>query len=317
MTKKLSRIICIIPCFNEEDSLFELMRVLDQVKNENKNKFNLDILLINDGSSDKTQNLIEVVATDVDYIFYRSFAYNSGHQSAIRAGLDAATSYDAVIMLDADLQHPPEYIPKMVKEWEASGASIIQMLRSDSLRETGSFKYLTSRGYYWLINKLSGLGLEYGSSDFRLIDQSVTKTVVASPEKDLFLRGYFSWLKVKRSNLVYKPNKRFAGSSKYTFKKMLALARRGVLQFSEKPLRIATNLGLMMAVLSVIYGLFVILAYFYGSREVSGWTSLMVVTLFCFGINFVLIGFVGRYLALSIEIQKQRPEYIISSEKLP
>lgn len=317
MSKKVIQVACIVPCYNEEDSLEKLIEVLLDVRDKSSSRFSLDIILINDGSTDKTQQLIEYAATQHTFIFYRNFAHNAGHQSAIRAGLDAASSYDAVIMLDADMQHPPEYIPEMVNEWQEKKVAIVQMIRNDSRKEVGAFKYATSRGYYWVLNQLSGLGLEYGSSDFRLVDKSVVKTVAASPEKDLFLRGYFSWLKVKRSNLEYKPNQRFAGSSKYTLKKMIALAKRGVLQFSEKPLKLATNLGLYMALVAVLYGLFVIWTYFFGSREVSGWTSLMVVTLFCFGLNFVLIGFVGRYLAHSIEIQKQRPDYIIASEKLP
>lgn len=313
----LKNIVCVVPCFNEEGSLNELLKVLSEVRRVNAKKFNMDILLINDGSTDSTQQLIEFEATNNNFIFYRNFAHNAGHQSAIRAGLDVSTSYDAVVMLDADLQHPPRYIPQMVDEWQKSNFAIVQMVRKDNYKDVGFFKYITSKGYYWLLNKLSGLGLESGSSDFRLIDQSVVRTVAASPEKDLFLRGYFSWLKVKRLNLEYKPDKRFAGSSKYTLKKMIMLARRGVLQFSEKPLRIATNLGLVIALLAAVYGVYLILSYlFMGKDEVSGWTSLMVVMLFCFGVNFVLIGFLGRYLAHSIEIQKSRPDYIVLSEKL-
>lgn len=311
------RVVAVIPCFNEEESLFELTKALNKVRLDNKVSFELDVIFINDGSTDNTQQIIEILSKEDKHIFYRNFAHNAGHQSAIRAGLDVASSYDAVIMLDADLQHPPKYIKAMVQEWQNNGVSIVQMLRRDNHKEVGMFKYMTSRGYYWLINKLSGLDLEYGSSDFRLIDQGVVRTISMSPEKDLFLRGYFSWLSVKRSNLEYQPSKRFAGSSKYTLRKMLALAKRGILQFSEKPLRIAINLGLFIAAASIIYGVYLIWSYLHGAQAVSGWTSLMAVTLFCFGINFVLIGFIGRYLAHSIEIQKQRPEYIIVSEKLP
>lgn len=219
-------------------------------------------------------------------------------------------------MMDADLQHPPKLIPKMIKEWE-NGSKVVQMVRNDSLRDTDFVKYATSKSYYWLINKISDLGLEYGASDFRLIDKSVIGVIAESKENDLFLRGYFSWINVKKVSVEYKPDKRIAGTSKYTFKKMLDLAVKGVLQFSEKPLQIAVSVGGILALISFSYGAILILLYALGDYTVSGWISLMLVVLFCFGVNFILLGIIGTYLAHSIRIQKQRPEYIIQSNNLP
>lgn len=311
------RIIVVVPCYNEEGSLGALLGEIAKVKTELKKTVSLDVLLVNDGSSDDTASIIEKESQNNDYIYYRNFIHNAGHQSAIRAGLDVADSYDAAIMMDADLQHPPAYIPRMIDEWLKNDVKIVQMVRDDNQKDAGFIKYWTSKGYYALINYLAGLQLVYGSSDFRLIDASIIATIAKSPERDLFLRGYFSWLKVNRINIQYKPSKRFAGESKYTFKKMLSLAKKGVLQFSEKPLRLATNLGLVMAAASFIYGIYIIGNYILGDKTVSGWTSLMVVMLFCFGVNFILVGFIGRYLAHSLYLQKQRPDYIIANEKLP
>lgn len=311
----MKRVAIIVPCYNEEESLPALFNAIKTVKDK-INDYQIDLMLINDGSSDKTQSIIKDLAKNNKWVYFREFAHNTGHQSAIRAGIDASTSYDAAIMLDADLQHPPEYIPKIIDCWSKSGCNIVQMLRQDTAREAGQVKYWTSKLYYTLINYLSGLNLEYGSSDFRLIDNKVIKAVASSPETNLFLRGYFAWINVKKESIQYKPSARFAGASKYTFKKMLALARQGILQFSEKPLRLAMNIGSIVALVSFLYGVYLIIGHIVGFESVSGWTSLMVVMLFCFGINFVLIGFIGRYLMHAITLQKQRPEYIVANEKL-
>jgi glycosyltransferase involved in cell wall biosynthesis len=273
-------------------------------------------MLINDGSRDKTQELIEKFVLKRDYLFYRTFANNAGHQSALRAGINAAVDYDAAVMMDSDLQHPPEMIPAMIKDWE-SGAKIVQMVRRDSAKDAGLFKYLSSRGYYRLINSLSSLKLDYGASDFRLIDNLVIRTVSASCEQDLFLRGYFSWLPVAKTTVLYSPQKRVAGTSKYNLRKMLGLAYEGILQFSEKPLLMSVIVGVVLSALSFIYGVLLILRYIFGAHLVSGWTSLMVTVLFCFGINFMLIGIIGAYLAHAIRLEKQRPEFIVAEEKLP
>lgn len=308
------RIAVVVPCYNEEDGLAHLIEALEVQRKAIKN-YKLEVILVNDGSSDATQKIIEETSKKSDFIFYRSFAKNVGHQSALRAGLDACAGYDAAIMLDADMQHPPELIGKMIAAWE-QGASIVQMVRDDNAKEAGLVKYFTSKLYYKIINGISSLNMEYGASDFRLIDNSVVAAVIASNERNLFLRGYFSWLPASKVVIPYKPAPRFAGTSKYTFKKMLELASNGVMQFSEKPLQIAMNIGLLMAIASILYGGVVILRYFMGDYAVSGWTSLMVVLLFCFGINFILLGIIGRYLAHALSLQKQRPDYVIAREKL-
>lgn len=307
-------IAVVVPCYNEEDGVDRLIQELGRVR-EKLSGNQIDILLVNDGSSDDTQAVIEKNAAHHDYVFFRSLAQNAGHQTALRAGIDACGDYDAVIMMDADLQHPPSLIPKMIEAWEG-GAQIVQMVRDDSAGEVGLGKFVTSKLYYKFINSISSLSMEYGASDFRLIDKSVTRMVIGSNEQDLFLRGYFSWLPVKKVSIPYKPAARFAGKSKYTFKKMLNLASSGVMQFSEKPLRLAMNIGITLALASFIYGIVIIVGHLMGSYTVSGWTSLMVVLLFCFGVNFILLGIIGRYLALGVQLIKARPEYVVAVEKV-
>jgi glycosyltransferase involved in cell wall biosynthesis len=309
----MKKIAVVLPCYNEEESLPHTIKALSEIKKKITG-YNLDFIFINDGSSDETQAELRNAAEKYNYIYYRQFSKNRGHQTALRAGIDAAVDYDAVIMMDSDLQHPPELLPKMLKAWE-DGAKIVQMVREDD-KQIGLIKYTIRHGYYRFINTISDLKIEYGASDFRLIDKEVAKEVAESPETDLFLRGYFTWMPVRREVIIYKPNQRVAGSSKYNLRKLLHLANKSILQFSEKPLKMAVTLGVLMAVVSFLYGLFLIIQHATGTHNVSGWTSLMVVMLFCFGLNLIILGIIGSYLAHSITIQKKRPEYIIASEKL-
>jgi polyisoprenyl-phosphate glycosyltransferase len=308
-------IIIVMPCYKEEASLPHTIAEVDAVRSQLTSTYNVDVLLVNDGSPDKTQDVIEAVSEKYPYVYYRQFSKNVGHQSALRAGLNASTAYDAVIMMDADLQHPPKLIPKMLEEWE-KGSKIVQMLRDDSHDDVGVARYFAGKFYYWMINAISDIKLEYGASDFRLIDKSVTKTVASSKENNLFLRGYFSWLPVSRTAIEYIPSKRIAGASNYTLRKLLQLSYNSILQFSEKPLRISVGIGMFMSVLSFLYGIYIMISHFFGTTSVSGWTSLMTVTLFCFGINFILIGIIGHYLGHATGLLKQRPEYVITKEKL-
>jgi dolichol-phosphate mannosyltransferase len=312
----MKRIALVIPCYNEEGSLPHTLRALIEARKKIPKAYHADIIFVNDGSADTTEKLLEEASREHDFIYYRSFARNVGHQSALRAGLNAAADYDAVVMLDADLQHPPELIPDMIKQWEA-GYKIVQMIRNDSTSEAGMLQYIRSRGYYWVLTAISDIKLEYGASDFRLIDGSVAKQVAQSPERHLFLRGYFAWMPVSRTTINYKPNKRIAGTTKYTLRKLLDLAYKSILQFSEKPLRMAVTLGLAIAFASIVYGVVLIALYVSGEHTVSGWTSLMVAMLFCFGVNFIILGIIGHYLAHSLSIQKQRPEFVVAAEKLP
>lgn len=314
--EEIKRIIAVLPCFNEEESLHFTIDALEAVRKTLPKQYSLDFLFVNDGSSDKTQSLLEEAAKGIPHIYYREFAHNVGHQSALRAGINASVGYDAVVMLDADMQHPPKLIPNMIKKWE-EGYKVVQMIRNDGAEDVGTIRYAIRRLYYGFIRYISDLKLEYGASDFRIVDGSVAKIVANSHESHLFLRGYFSWLPVSRTTIKYKPSKRIAGSSKYSWRKLYKLTYSSILQFSEKPLHIAVLIGILMALVAIVYALVVAVFYLLGHHEVSGWTSLMIVMLFSFGINFILLGIIGHYMAHSINLQKQRPEFVVAEEKLP
>ncbi len=317
-TNKPYKVVAVVvPCYNEADSLEKLIQEVKKQEVKLAKSYKLELILIDDGSKDNTVAIIKRLAKIHSNIFYRSLSANAGHQAALRAGIQCATTHDAVLMMDGDLQHPPQNIPEMIRLWDKEGYDIVQMTREDSGKDAGFLKYVTSKLYYKVINSLSGLSLEYGSSDFRIIDKSVANTVQNSRETDLFLRGYFSWIKASKITVGYAPAKRFAGHSKYTFKKMLRLAFQGILQFSEKPLYMGVYFGGLLAAGSLIYGTILTILHIRGSYTVSGWTSLMVVVLLFFGFTFILMGLISIYLAHSIRIEKARPEYIVTDESLP
>lgn len=308
----------VVPCFNEEGAVEHLVEAIRIQREKISDSYVIDIILVNDGSTDATQREVVQLSNKYSYLYYREFSHNAGHQFALRAGLSVSGEYDYVIMMDADMQHPPELIPVMLKKASETGASIVQMVRVDSYKDVGVLRYLASWFYYKLINVLSGLNMDYGSSDFRLVDKQVIRALIDSRETNLFLRGYFSWLNVKREIIPYKPNARIAGSSKYTLRKLLNFAGEGIVQFSEKPLYIAIKIGLLTSVASLLYGLFLVWDRFLGEGAlISGWTTIVVIILFCFGLNFILIGFIGLYLAQALRLQKSRPGYFIATEKLP
>lgn len=311
-------IAIISPCYNESDGLYEFHKVVRETCDNLKDEYRFDIFLVNDGSADNTQEVIKALEKQDPHLYHLEFAANFGHQSALRAGIEAvagADKYDAILMLDADLQHPPRYFRKMLDLWR-KGYLIVQMARDDKDNNLSFFKNVTSKAYYQMINRLANLEMHAGSSDFRLIDKTVATTIAVSPEQNIFLRGYFAWLPVKRINVSYTPEKRHYGTSKYNLKKMLQLGYRGILQFSEKPLVFIMGFGAFLAAISFLYGIFTIVQKIMG-HTASGWASLMAVTLFFFGINFLFLGLIGIYLAYNMRIIKSRPEYIIREHKLP
>lgn len=314
----MQNITFVVPCYNEDETYDAMLAKLNEQRKKiiSTKEYKVKFLFINDGSIDSTLDKIIKSTKKNPHVYYVSLDINAGHQSALRAGIAAASNSDAIIMLDADLQHPPELSTEMIAKWE-EGYSVVQMVRSDSTIKLSLLKRTTSNLFYKALRILSGIKLEAGASDFRLIDGKLARQLANSPEKKLFLRGYFATLPTKRISIDYQPSPRFAGQSKYTPRKMLDLAKQGILQFSDRPLYISIILGLLSAAAGLIYGFVVIYIHFFSSSTVSGWSSLIVSMLFLFGINFILIGTAGLYLGQSIRVQKQRPEYFISSSKLP
>jgi len=294
----------IIPCFNEEDNVKplynELLKYLQSLHYE--------ILFVDDGSTDQTLANITALADENNNVRYISFSRNFGHQNALKAGYDHARG-DCILSMDADMQHPPSLIPEMIEKWQ-EGYEIV-FTRRDDRKNTGFLKRLTSRGFYKLMNFLSDTRIESGSADFRLLDKKVVMEIRKLNEHDLFMRGLVSWLGFRKYCIEYSPNKRFAGHTKYSVRKMLSYAGTGITSFSTKPLKLSIFFGFLFAIIAFIYGLYAIYEALFTHNTITGWTSVIVSVLFIGGIQLVMIGILGEYLGKLFMENKRRPNYII------
>lgn len=310
MKKKIS---IIIPAYNEEGNISLLAKRLTTVSNELSEKYFFEVVFVNDGSTDGTEKVLIQTASAGEIFKYISFSRNFGHQSAIKAGLDHASG-DCAITMDADLQHPPELIPEMISKWE-DGWEIVYTSRVDNLNN-GWFKVITSKLFYALISTISDIKIEKGAADFRLVDRIVINTLTNLDETDFFWRGLIAWVGFKQFKLEYEPQKRYAGQSKYTIKKMAQFAIKGITSFSIKPLRLSLYLGFLVSTLSFSYATYAIFIYFFNNQVVSGWTSLLICTLLIGGIQLIILGIIGEYLGKLFIQSKKRPHYIIRKSNI-
>lgn len=304
MSKK--KISIVIPVYNEEANIAALLREITKIKDE---RYEYEIIFVDDGSTDKTLNKIEAVAQKEPQIKYISFSRNFGHQIALKAGIDYAKG-DCVITMDGDLQHPPRYIPPMIKKWE-EGYDVVYSIRSDKEAHTSFFKKITSNAFYRLLNSISDIKVPPGGADFRLLDRKITTLIKEINEPSFFLRGIIPWFGFNQTSIIYKVDKRYAGEPKYSFKKMLLFALDGVTSSSIKPLRIATFIGFFFAFISGLYGIYAIVVRLFFSQAISGWASLLTSVLFMGGVQLIILGIIGEYLGKLFIESKKRPLYII------
>lgn len=304
------KVSIIIPAYNEEENL---QLIYEKVKGMVLKYPEYEILFVDDGSTDKTLQVIKTLAAENKKVKYISFSRNFGHQNALKAGIDHASG-DCVISLDADLQHPPELIDEMIGKWK-EGYHIVYTVRDDKIN-IPFFKRVTSVLFYKIINLLSDLHLDLGTADFRLLDKEVVNVLKNLKESFLFLRGIINWIGFKKYSITYIPSFRTKGVSKYSISKMIGFALNGITGFSVKPLRIATVLGLLISFTSAIYGLYAIGIKIFADNAVSGWASLLVSVLFIGGIQLLMLGIIGEYIGkLFIEV-KSRPNYIIQNKNI-
>lgn len=304
------KISVIVPCFNEEESLATFNKTLLQFLPED---YDYEVIYVNDGSRDNTFQVILNLAKENQNIKYISFSRNFGHQNALKAGYDFASG-DCAISLDADLQHPPAVIPELIAKWE-EGFEIVNTIRADhdSISYT---KKISSGIFYQIMRKLSDVNIENGMADFRLMDKKVLKQLKLFSENYLFFRGIIPWMGFRQTVVPFKANERFAGTTKYTFKKMLKFATTGVTAFSVKPLRLSIYLGFVFAFLAFLYGLYATYAFLFTDEAVTGWTSVILSVLFVGGINLLMLGIIGEYLGKLFIENKRRPNYLISETNL-
>jgi len=270
-----------------------------------------ELILINDGSRDKTASLAAEICEKDSRVRLVCFSRNFGHQIAITAGMDYARG-DAVVIIDADLQDPPEVIPQMVEKWK-EGYHVVYGKRIARQGET-VFKKVTAKIFYRFLKHMTQVDIPTDTGDFRLMDKKVCDAMRRIGEQNRYVRGLVSWVGFRQYPLEYVRNERFAGETKYPLKKMLKLAMDGIFSFSYKPLKLATLVGFWLSFLSFLYLLIVLLMKLCGSPTVAGWASLLAVQLFFNGVILIMLGIIGSYIGRIYEEAKDRPLYIVQEE---
>jgi glycosyltransferase involved in cell wall biosynthesis len=302
------KISVIVPCFNEESVINETYSRLSTIMQ--KHQYKHELIFINDGSSDQTAYILNSLAQKDSNVIVLHFSRNFGHQPAVSAGIRHCTGTHAII-IDADLQDPPELIPDMVEMSLNQNANIVYGLRKVRKGET-LFKKITAKIYYRLLNFLSETQLPVDTGDFRLIDRKVINEFNKLTEKHKYIRGLMSWVGFKQMPIFYDREPRFAGETHYPFFKMLAFATKGLLYFTKKPLRLATQLGFLCIMIGLGLGAYVIVSrYIHPNQVVSGWSSLLITIIFFGGVQLLTIGVLGAYLGNIFDEVKNRPEYIV------
>lgn len=304
---KTKLVSIILPCFNEDGNIVEIYsRIVEQMKAIGHG---FELIFVDDGSTDNTLLKIKGLARNDARIKCISFSRNFGHQAALKAGFDYCNG-ECAISMDADLQHPPSLIAEMIENWE-NGIEIVFTVRKDEAA-SGFFKRSTSNGFYRLMNYMSGLNLQKGAADFRLIDRKIIDIFKHQiSEYHLFYRGLISWVGFKTKSIEYVPSSRYAGKTKYTFMKMFNFALNGITSFSVKPLRLSIVIGFILAFMSFIYAIYAVVAAVFLDQAIVGWTSLIFSILFIGGIQLIFLGIIGEYIGkIFIEI-KQRPVYLV------
>ena len=300
----------VIPAYNEAGNIKTLTLKL---KEHLESKEVFEIIFIDDGSTDSTLDEIKGIMKTENYVKFISFSRNFGHQKAIKAGLDYAKG-DCAISMDADMQHPPELVNRLINKWR-EGYDVVFTIRKDSIN-TSFLKRATSKLFYKSINKLSDIYIPAGAADFRLLDRIVIDEFKKFKENWIFIRGLVSWLGFRQIGIEYTVQKRYMGRSKYSFSKMIGFAIQGITSFSILPLRIATGLGVLFSISSFIIALYALYTRIFTNETILGWASLLISVLFLGGIQLISLGLIGEYIGKMFIETKERPAYIIKEKSL-
>lgn len=310
-----TRLLIIVPCYNEQEVLPETTARLSEVISRMLSDGMISegkILYVDDGSRDKTWQLIEDFAASNDFVEGIKLAHNSGHQQALWAGLEwmAASRLDACVSIDADLQDDVDAIQRMVEKYN-DGADIVYGIREERKTDT-FFKRTTAQSFYKMMRSLGG-DIVYNHADFRLMSLRAVEALISYPERNLFLRGMVPLIGFPTAEVYYARKERMAGESKYPLPKMINFALDGITSFSVKPLRFITAAGIIfiiVALAAIVYGL---VAYFSG-RVIPGWTSLLVSVWFIGGFILTAIGIIGEYIGKIYKEVKRRPRFFIEKD---
>ena len=296
----------VVPVFNEEECVEKFYRAMTPVMEKTGEPF--EIIYVNDGSRDRTEELVTAICKKDDRVRLFNFSRNFGHQAAFSAGLDHSTG-DAVVIIDGDLQDPPSLIHEMLEKWR-EGYQVVYAQRNKRKGET-IFKRFTAFCFYRLIGKLTSIDIPPDTGDFRLMDRCVVNQLKNLPERSRFLRGLVCWVGFKKIGVKYDRAERTAGTSKYPLKKMVRLALDGITGFSSAPLKISFYAGLFATIVGLGVLIWSILEKFLSpATTVPGWASLMTAIVFFGGVQLMSIGIMGEYIGRIYDEVKQRPLYI-------
>lgn len=296
----------VVPCLNEQEVIRNTHRRLTAALEHAP--LNFEIIYVDDGSTDATPDLLRDLQAQDSRVRMVRFSRNFGHQIAITAGLEHA-SRDAVAIIDADLQDPPEVILEFLQKW-MEGYDVVYGVRRERAGET-AFKLWTAKVFYRIISKLSETPIPLDTGDFRLMDRSVVQALLSMPERDRFVRGMVSWLGFSQIAVPYRRAARAAGTTKFSLFKMLRFATDGIVSFSISPLRLAMWTGFAASGMAILAILYAVLERIFGAGLVKGWTSTMIAILFMGGVQLICLGIIGEYVGRIYGESKRRPLYVV------
>jgi len=296
----------IVPMFNEEEVITTTFERLTEVMKQTNETY--ELIFVNDGSKDASATIISELANVHDEVVLIDFSRNFGHQIAITAGMDYANG-QAIIIIDADLQDPPEVMLMMIEKWK-QGYEVVYGKRIKRKGETW-FKKSTAKLFYRILRMMTNVEVPTDTGDFRLIDRKVCDVLKSLKEKNRFVRGLISWVGFKQTSVEFVREERFAGVTKYPLKRMISFALDAITSFSYKPLRIATYVGFLISLFSFVYLIFVLYQRLFTDSTEAGWASIMALNLLFNGIILILLGVIGEYIGRIYDESKNRPLYIV------
>ncbi len=307
----MKQLSIIIPIFNEEQILPELfLRVTDAAKSIT---FDYELIFVNDGSKDRSIDILKQFSNEDKNVKYIDFSRNFGHQIAVTAGLDFSSG-QAVVIIDGDLQDPPELIPEMYKKYK-EGYPVVYAKRKERKGET-LFKKLTAKLFYRILQKLTSIDIPLDTGDFRLIDRKVVDNLKKMTEQNKFLRGQIAWMGYKSTYVEFIRDERRFGNTGYPLSRMVKFAIDGITGFSNKPLVYVRNMGILVSIFAFLIMLYALYSYFVLERVITGWTSMIVASMFIGGIQLLSIGIIGEYIGRINTDVRNRPLYFINESNI-
>ena len=304
----MKRVSIVVPVYNEEDNIAHFVQSVEKVMETLPYAY--EILFIDDGSRDRSREILREMGGRDPHVQSIFLARNAGHQVALTCGTDHADG-DAVITMDGDMQHPPELLPVLLAKWE-EGYEIVQTVRLTT-EGASLFKRLTSKYYYRLLNAMTDVEIQEGGSDFRLMDRKAVLALRRYHEHARFIRGIVGAMGFRKTTVEFVAPERFAGQSKFSLHKMISFALDGILAYSVQPLRAAFYVGICSALLAILLFLHVLYETLRG-ETVAGWSTIVVCSLFFGGMQMMMLGVCGEYIARILQEVKNRPLYLIASD---